>query len=292
MARSRTDAGLLDERATYWRTQGLTDTQLRAELRDEGFSASEIRAWITAHPHAATPPRDEQTKPGSTPEGDRPTSSRPASSGGFSLTSKGSSGRGVLLALVAYPLALAYLQGGPTGLKDWFRAKFLNRTATDPGATTTLFMQPGVTGAGGSGGVSAAADLFAGLPSSKTRSSSSSSGGGAGSGAARRAIAFARAQLGKPYRWGATGPNAFDCSGLVQASYRAAGVKLPRTTYQQVLVGHRVTKAQLAPGDLVFPDPGHVQMYLGGGQIIESPHTGAKVRIMPLGPVWQARRIA
>ncbi|MFF2570062.1 NlpC/P60 family protein [Streptomyces sp. NPDC058084] len=101
---------------------------------------------------------------------------------------------------------------------------------------------------------------------------------------AAEAIAFARAQLGKPYVWGATGPSAFDCSGLTQASWRAAGVSLPRTTYTQINAGRRVSRSELAPGDLVFFYSGisHVGLYIGGGQMIHAPRPGAPVRIAPI----------
>jgi hypothetical protein len=105
------------------------------------------------------------------------------------------------------------------------------------------------------------------------------------------AIAFAQAQLGKPYVFGATGPDSYDCSGLVQAAWRAGGVSLPRTTYEQVLVGMGVTRDELAPGDLVFPDAGHVQLYVGNDQIIESPHSGAFVRLTNMWGFWRARRV-
>jgi cell wall-associated NlpC family hydrolase len=110
---------------------------------------------------------------------------------------------------------------------------------------------------------------------------------------ARRAIAFAEAQLGKPYQWGGVGPDAWDCSGLVQGAYAAAGVTLPRTTYEQVTgsgpsAGRNPDNWQ--PGDLLFSsgsdgnpsDPGHVGIYLGNGQVIQAPHTGDVVRITPL----------
>jgi cell wall-associated NlpC family hydrolase len=105
------------------------------------------------------------------------------------------------------------------------------------------------------------------------------------------AIAWARAQIGKPYRWGATGPDAYDCSGLVQQAYAHAGINLPRTTAQMIFVGKRVSKADLVPGDLVFPDPGHVQIYTGGGNVIESPHTGLKVREVKMWGFMTARRV-
>ncbi|WP_456300476.1 NlpC/P60 family protein [Streptacidiphilus rugosus] len=99
------------------------------------------------------------------------------------------------------------------------------------------------------------------------------------------AVAFARAQLGKPYVWGATGPGSYDCSGLVQAAWAAAGVSLPRTTYDQINAGRRVSTADLAPGDLVFYYSGvsHVGMYVGGGMIIHAPHPGASVEYAPVG---------
>ncbi|MFF8838529.1 NlpC/P60 family protein [Streptomyces sp. NPDC015130] len=101
---------------------------------------------------------------------------------------------------------------------------------------------------------------------------------------AAEAISFARAQLGKPYVWGATGPSAYDCSGLTQAAWRAAGVSLPRTTYTQINAGQRVSRSQLAPGDLVFFYSGisHVGLYIGGGQMIHAPRPGAPVRVAPI----------
>lgn len=100
------------------------------------------------------------------------------------------------------------------------------------------------------------------------------------------------AQVGKPYVWGGTGPNGFDCSGLVYAAYKAAGYSaIMRTTYQQVLQGSLVAQKDLAPGDLVFPDIGHVQIYVGGGQIVEAPHSGANVRVVNMWGFWTARRL-
>ncbi|MEV6326518.1 NlpC/P60 family protein [Streptomyces sp. NPDC051909] len=97
---------------------------------------------------------------------------------------------------------------------------------------------------------------------------------------AAEALAFARAQIGKPYVWGATGPESYDCSGLTQAAWRAAGVDLPRTTWDQVKVGTRVATADLLPGDLVFfyDDISHVGIYIGNGKMIHAPKPGAYVR--------------
>ncbi|MCL7495212.1 NlpC/P60 family protein [Streptomyces sp. MCA2] len=101
---------------------------------------------------------------------------------------------------------------------------------------------------------------------------------------AARAVAFAYAALGKPYVWGATGPSAFDCSGLTQAAWKAGGVALPRTTYTQISSGPRIDRSQLAPGDLVFFYSGisHVGLYVGDGKMIHAPHPGAPVRIAPI----------
>ncbi|AKJ11276.1 glycoside hydrolase [Streptomyces incarnatus] len=127
--------------------------------------------------------------------------------------------------------------------------------------------------------------------SSSTGSGSGSASGSTGSGStgstsgsydtkAENAIAFARAQIGKPYVWGATGPDSYDCSGLTQAAWKAAGVTLPRTTYDQVNAGTTVSLADARPGDLIFfyDDISHVGVYIGNGMMIHAPKPGAYVR--------------
>ncbi|KAF2778075.1 C40 family peptidase [Streptomyces sp. OM5714] len=101
---------------------------------------------------------------------------------------------------------------------------------------------------------------------------------------AAAAVAYAYQKLGSPYVWGATGPNAFDCSGLTQAAYRAAGVSLPRTTYAQIDAGRRVGRSELLPGDLVFFYSGisHVGIYVGNGRMIHAPNPSAPVRVAPV----------
>ncbi|MCH0570735.1 C40 family peptidase [Streptomyces sp. MUM 136J] len=101
---------------------------------------------------------------------------------------------------------------------------------------------------------------------------------------AAAAVSYAYSKLGSPYVWGATGPNAFDCSGLVQAAYRSAGVSLPRTTYAQIDAGRRVARSELRPGDLVFFYSGisHVGLYIGNGQMIHAPNPSAPVRVAPI----------
>jgi peptidoglycan DL-endopeptidase CwlO len=93
-----------------------------------------------------------------------------------------------------------------------------------------------------------------------------------------------------PYVWGATGPDRFDCSGLMQWSYRQAGIGLDRTTYDQINNGFAVPRNLVQPGDLVFPNAGHVQMAIGDGLVVEAPHAGANVRISELGSDVVIRR--
>ncbi|WAX78396.1 C40 family peptidase [Streptomyces sp. KMM 9044] len=97
---------------------------------------------------------------------------------------------------------------------------------------------------------------------------------------AEKALTFARAQIGKPYVWGATGPGSYDCSGLTQGAWKAAGVSLPRTTYDQVEAGATVPVSQAQPGDLVFfyDDITHVGIYIGNGMMIHAPKPGTYVR--------------
>jgi len=104
---------------------------------------------------------------------------------------------------------------------------------------------------------------------------------------AAAAVRAALAQVGKPYRWGATGPATFDCSGLTRFAYTAAGLTLPRTSRQQWSAGRHLEVAELRPGALVFwahdpADPStihHVGMYVGQGLMVHAPHTGALVRV-------------
>lgn len=104
------------------------------------------------------------------------------------------------------------------------------------------------------------------------------------------AVRAALTRLGCPYVWGATGPNRFDCSGLVKWAYAQAGVPLRRTTYEQITDGFAVSRSQVRPGDLVFPHAGHVQLAIGNNLVIEAPYSGANVRISPLGPAVAIRR--
>ena len=101
------------------------------------------------------------------------------------------------------------------------------------------------------------------------------------------AITFAEQQLGKPYLWGGTGPDAFDCSGLVMMAYRAGGIGIARTSQAQWTSEQRVPASQVQPGDLVFfagadgttADPGHVGLVIGNGKMIEAYATGFPIRV-------------
>ncbi|WP_436953774.1 C40 family peptidase [Streptomyces sp. SudanB182_2057] len=96
-------------------------------------------------------------------------------------------------------------------------------------------------------------------------------------------VAYAKGQQGKPYVWGGTGPRGFDCSGLVMRAWQAAGVTLPRTTWDQIHAGTATTRGRLVPGDLVLSyGGGHVGLYIGNGQIIHAPKPGTTVTTAPL----------
>ncbi|MGH9127273.1 MAG: C40 family peptidase [Acidimicrobiales bacterium] len=137
-----------------------------------------------------------------------------------------------------------------------------------------------------------AADVSAALPGQASQAGQSSQASQAsqaskpvpvGAGASE-AVAAALSRIGDPYVWGAAGPNEFDCSGLVMWAWAQAGVSLPHFSGAQYASAQHIPMSELAPGDLVFfGDPGeHVAMYIGGGMIVEAPHTGADVQRVPL----------
>jgi len=117
------------------------------------------------------------------------------------------------------------------------------------------------------------------------------------SSAAQKAISVALSEVGKPYVYGAEGPNSFDCSGLTQYAAAAAGVSIPRTSEEQYQDLPKVNPADIQPGDLIFPaaefdngSPGHVMIYIGNGECVEAPHTGEDVKITPLPSSFHASR--
>lgn len=108
-----------------------------------------------------------------------------------------------------------------------------------------------------------------------------------------RALAAAQTRLGTPYRWGGADPNGFDCSGLVSWSYAQAGMRVPRTSYEQAHFGTPVPLNDLRPGDVVIYNHGeHAALYAGNGQIVQAPRTGDRVKYSPVGsmPIAGARR--
>jgi len=132
------------------------------------------------------------------------------------------------------------------------------------------------------------ADLYANLYSTGASESAPTTSEASPDGpAAQDAVAYALAQLGTPYRWGGDEPGGFDCSGLVQAAYQAAGIALPRVAQAQYDAGPPVPAGQpLQRGDLVFfgADPAdvtHVGIVVSPGEMVDAPHTGAVVRIEP-----------
>ena len=106
---------------------------------------------------------------------------------------------------------------------------------------------------------------------------------------AGKAVAFAYAQIGKPYEWGATGPNSFDCSGLTMSAWAAAGVSIPRISYDQMSQLPSVSTSALQPGDILgFAGNSHVGIYVGGGYLIDAPQTGEDVEKVALSGWYQS----
>jgi len=132
----------------------------------------------------------------------------------------------------------------------------------------------------------------------KTDAEATATSGGeessAGNSRGAKALAFAKSQLGKPYRFGASGPGAYDCSGLTGAAWRAAGVSLARTSQGQYRGGRPISRSELQLGDLVFFYGGisHVGLYAGNGMILDAPRPGKSVRYTPMKymPYAGARR--
>ena len=111
-----------------------------------------------------------------------------------------------------------------------------------------------------------------------------------------RTTSFALAQVGKAYSWGATGPNAFDCSGLMVYSYSAMGVSLPRTSGAMMSAGTAVSSTSaLQPGDLIISyGGGHVGMYIGNGQMVHAADYGIGVIVSSISgyDITAMRRVA
>jgi cell wall-associated NlpC family hydrolase len=129
------------------------------------------------------------------------------------------------------------------------------------------------------------------IPVTDCQTSGGSQAIGAPNQAMTSVIDYAEQQIGKPYLWGGTGPDAFDCSGLVMMAYRAAGVYIPRTSQEQFAWGPRVPASRVEPGDLVFfagadgtpGAPGHVGLVIGHDKMVEAYATGFPIRISAFG---------
>lgn len=114
----------------------------------------------------------------------------------------------------------------------------------------------------------------------------------AASGRAKAAVDFALAQLGDPYVYGGNGPNQWDCSGLTQHAYAAAGIAIPRVVGPQYNALPHIALSELQPGDLVFySDMSHVGLYLGHGRVVHAPRPGKSVEITTLSGFSKAGRI-
>ncbi|MEU6223999.1 NlpC/P60 family protein [Streptomyces sp. NPDC047042] len=181
--------------------------------------------------------------------------------------------------------------------------QLLSRLTTEDRARLAADGGSGGAGLGGAHASRSSGSARQGLGAAGTTSAPGTPGAAASTGAAEApnsraaaAVSYAYQKLGSPYVWGATGPDAFDCSGLIQAAYRNAGISLPRTTYAQINAGQRVSQSQLLPGDLVFFYSGisHVGIYVGRGQMIHAPNPSAPVRVAPLSemPFAGATRVA
>lgn len=187
---------------------------------------------------------------------------------------------GVLLALVLYPAGLAALKGGPAGLKNWFNAKFFNKTPGSAGAANSAWAAPSASAASAVN----AAYVAAGGGASSTNGSSVATAAfstGGGSATVAPVIAYALAQVGKAYVWAGSGPNGFDCSGLTMKAYQQIGVTLPHSSALQAVMGTKVASiSESVAGDLVFPywPVTHVALHLGGGRLVEAgnPSTGVR----------------
>jgi cell wall-associated NlpC family hydrolase len=133
-------------------------------------------------------------------------------------------------------------------------------------------------------------------PATATAAEAASSSTTAPSSAAQTAVDTARGQVGKPYRYGAAGPDSYDCSGLTQYAYRSAGIELPHSSRSQSEMGTPVDRADLQPGDLVFfyQPVSHVGIYVGDGQMVDAgtEDTGVVQRSVDMDGYDFARRIA
>ena len=126
-------------------------------------------------------------------------------------------------------------------------------------------------------------------------SSGNSSSGNSSSGGNSKLVDLVQSKLGCKYVWGATGPNTFDCSGLMLWAHKQMGISIPRTSLEQSRSGKAVSKSDLQPGDLVFfkttsAPVGHVGMYIGNGQFIHAPNKNKPVKVDSLSNSYYSSR--
>ncbi|MGY1738554.1 C40 family peptidase [Geodermatophilus sp. SYSU D00684] len=169
--------------------------------------------------------------------------------------------------------------------------------AQEAGLAAGAQAEAGDEPAGGSRGDSAPAATGTQAAAPAPAPAPAPSAGSGGSGAAQTAVQTALAQVGDPYVWGAGGPNAFDCSGLTQYAYAAAGISLPHSSSMQSRMGAAVSRADLQPGDLIFyySPVSHVSMYIGNGQMVHASTSGQPVKVVSvdsMGGITAMRRIA
>jgi cell wall-associated NlpC family hydrolase len=178
-------------------------------------------------------------------------------------------------------------------------------SSASPAAAGTSMAPMPMAGLSGLPGLVGSPDGTGGQGTDQRKSGTTA--GDTGSSAIDAVVARALSQHGTPYVWGGGGPHGptnggFDCSSLMQYAFAGAGVDLPRTTYQQIGLGHAVSPGDIRPGDLIFtnfgeggtPGPGHVQLAISPTHVVEAPHTGANVRtnVIPAGNIVVRRLLS
>jgi cell wall-associated NlpC family hydrolase len=178
-----------------------------------------------------------------------------------------------------------------------YRAQFDALTEAQRQAALAAQEAAAAEAAAAGGAVGESAPAAAAAPTTAPQAAAAPAPAGGGSGAAQAAVQTALAQVGDPYVWGAGGPNAFDCSGLTQYAYAAAGISLPHSSRMQAQMGTAVSRSQLQPGDLIFyySPVSHVSMYVGNGQMVHASTSGQPVKVVSvdsMGGITAMRRIA
>ncbi len=151
-------------------------------------------------------------------------------------------------------------------------------TAAPARLLATGLLSFGLTG----GVVAVSAPAAQAAPAAQTTASVASVSTSVSAATARSAVRVAASKKGKPYRWGASGPNAFDCSGLTSYAYRKAGKSLPRTAHAQYRASKKISRSKARPGDLVFYGGArkhHVGIYAGNGKMWHAPNSGSSVKL-------------